>query len=156
LRRPQKFRIVGNRGFKEKGAATYENSYEIPLVQHFQAPRITGEVEGALQESGIREGMILVSAMHITAGVYVNDDEPGIIQDIDEMLDRLAPFGKVYLHHRTGEDNGDAHLKSLLVHHQVIIPVTKGKLDFGPWQQVYYAEFDGQRRKRVVIKVMGD
>jgi secondary thiamine-phosphate synthase enzyme len=117
---------------------------------------ITGEVEGALQESGIREGMILVSAMHITAGVYVNDDEPGIIQDIDEMLDRLAPFGKVYLHHRTGEDNGDAHLKSLLVHHQVIIPVTKGKLDFGPWQQVYYAEFDGQRRKRVVIKVMGD
>jgi len=117
---------------------------------------ITGEVEGALQESGIREGMILVSAMHITAGVYVNDDEPGIIQDIDEMLDRLAPFGKAYLHHRTGEDNGDAHLKSLLVHHQVIIPVTKGKLDFGPWQQVYYAEFDGQRRKRVVIKVMGD
>jgi secondary thiamine-phosphate synthase enzyme len=108
---------------------------------------ITGEVEGALQESGIREGMILVSAMHITAGVYVNDDEPGIIQDIDEMLDRLAPFGKAYLHHRTGEDNGDAHLKSLLVHHQVIIPVTKGKLDFGPWQQVYYAEFDGQRRK---------
>ena len=86
----------------------------------------------------------------------MNDDEPGIIQDIDEMLDRLAPFGKVYLHHRTGEDNGDAHLKSLLVHHQVIIPVTKGKLDFGPWQQVYYAEFDGQRRKRVVIKVMGD
>ncbi|HPZ42566.1 MAG TPA: secondary thiamine-phosphate synthase enzyme YjbQ [Bacillota bacterium] len=117
---------------------------------------ITGEVEKALQESGIQEGMVLVSAMHITAGVYVNDDEPGIIQDIDEMLERLAPFGKAYLHHRTGEDNGDAHLKSLLVHHQVIIPVTKGRLDFGPWQQVYYAEFDGQRKKRVVIKVMGE
>ncbi len=117
---------------------------------------VTGEVEKAVGESGIQEGMVLVSAMHITAGVYVNDDEQGIIQDIDEMLEEMAPYGRDYLHHRTGEDNGDAHLKSLLVHHQVIIPVTKGQLDFGPWQQVYYAEFDGQRKKRVIIKVMGE
>jgi secondary thiamine-phosphate synthase enzyme len=117
---------------------------------------ITGEVETALRKSGIREGMILVSAMHITAGVYVNDAEDGLIQDIDEWLERLAPAGPDYRHHRTGESNGDAHLKSLLIHHEVIIPVTNGALDFGPWQQVYYAEFDGQRPKRVVIKVMGE
>ncbi len=115
---------------------------------------ITGEVKEALKESGITEGMILISAMHITAGVYVNDAEAGIIQDIDEMLEDIAPFGKYYRHHQTGEDNGDAHLKSILVHHQVIIPVTQGKLDLGPWQQVYYAEFDGRRKKSVIIKVM--
>jgi secondary thiamine-phosphate synthase enzyme len=113
-------------------------------------------VEAALKKSGIREGMILVSAMHITAAVYVNDAEDGLIQDIDEWLERLAPTGPNYRHHRTGENNGDAHLKNLLMHHQVIIPVTDGKLDFGPWQQVYYAEFDGQRSKRVIIKVMGE
>jgi len=117
---------------------------------------ITGEVEAALAESGIREGMVLVSAMHITAGVYVNDAEDGIIQDIDEMLERLAPRGPDYRHHRTGEDNGDAHLKSILVHHQVILPVTEGKLDLGPWQQVYYGEFDGCRKKRVIIKIIGE
>ena len=117
---------------------------------------ITREVEEALAKSGIKEGMILVSAMHITAGVYVNDAEYGLIQDIDTWLEELAPFKEDYLHHRTGEDNGDAHLKSMIVHHQVIIPVTDGTLDFGPWQQVYYAEFDGQRRKRVLIKVMGE
>lgn len=117
---------------------------------------ITGEVEGAVKDSGIREGMALVSAMHITAGVYVNDDEPGIIQDIDEMLEKIAPLGVPYRHHQTGEDNGDAHLKSILVHHQVIVPVTNGKLDLGPWQQIYYAEFDGRRKKRVIIKIMGD
>lgn len=117
---------------------------------------ITHEVEKALQKSGIKEGMILVSAMHITAGVYVNDAENGLIADIDEWLEGLAPFKEGYRHHRTGEDNGDAHLKNLLVHHQVIIPVTDGKLDFGPWQQVYYAEFDGKRRKRAIIKVLGE
>ena len=117
---------------------------------------ITDEVEGALRESGVQEGFLLVSAMHITAGVYVNDAESGIIQDIDDMLDRLAPFGPDYQHHRTGEDNGDAHLKSILCHHQVMLPITEGKLDLGPWQQVYYAEFDGRRRKRVVIKVVGE
>ncbi len=113
-------------------------------------------VEKALKKSGIKEGMVLVSAMHITAGVYVNDAESGLIQDIDEWLEKLAPYNPHYRHHRTGEDNGDAHLKSLLIHHEVIIPVTEGNLDFGPWQQVYYAEFDGQRRKRVIIKIIGE
>jgi secondary thiamine-phosphate synthase enzyme len=117
---------------------------------------ITPEVEAALGRSGIREGMLLVSAMHITAAVYVNDAEDGLIQDIDEWLERLAPKGPAYCHHRTGESNGDAHLKSLLMHHEVIIPVTAGRPDLGPWQQVYYAEFDGQRPKRVIIKVMGE
>lgn len=117
---------------------------------------ITGQVEAALRTSGIAEGMILVSAMHITAGVWVNDAEDGLLADIDEWLEHLAPFKKNYRHHRTGETNGDAHLKSLLVHHQVIVPVTKGKLDLGTWQQVYYAEFDGRRKKRVIIKVMGE
>ena len=117
---------------------------------------ITSEVERALEKSGIKEGMVLVSAMHITAGVYVNDAEQGLIQDIDEWLEGLAPFREDYRHHRTGEDNGDAHLKNLIIHHQVIIPVTGGRLDFGPWQQVYYAEFDGKRRKKAIIKVMGE
>ena len=124
--------------------------------KHREFINITHDVESALRKSGIQEGMILVSAMHITAGVWVNDAEDGLLADIDDWLERLAPFRKDYRHHQTGEDNGDSHLKSLLVHHQVIVPVTKGKLDFGPWQQVYYAEFDGQRPKRVVIKVMGE
>lgn len=116
---------------------------------------ITDEVENVLDKSGIKEGMALVSAMHITAGVWVNDHEDGLLQDIDKWLEELAPFNIDYKHHRTGETNGDAHLKSLLVHNQVIVPVTGGKLDLGPWQRVYYAEFDGKRRKRVIIKVMG-
>jgi secondary thiamine-phosphate synthase enzyme len=117
---------------------------------------ITSQVEEILAKSGIKEGMILVSAMHITAGVYVNDAESGLIQDIDEWLETLAPFSPHYRHHRTGETNGDAHLKSMLVHHEVIVPVTNGLIDFGPWQQIYYAEFDGQRKKRLIVKVMGD
>jgi secondary thiamine-phosphate synthase enzyme len=117
---------------------------------------ITPQVESILAKSGIKEGMVLVSAMHITAGVYVNDAEQGLIEDIDAWLEQLAPFRRDYKHHHTGETNGDAHLKSLLVHHEVIVPVTNGALDFGPWQQVYYAEFDGQRRKRVIIKVLGE
>ena len=123
---------------------------------HREYINITPQVEAALIKSGIREGMILVSAMHITAGVYVNDAEDGLIRDIDEWLEHLAPYREDYRHHRTGETNGDSHLKSLIIHHEVIIPVTNGKLDFGPWQQVYYAEFDGQRSKRVIIKVMGE
>jgi secondary thiamine-phosphate synthase enzyme len=117
---------------------------------------ITEEVEKALEKAQIKEGMILVSAMHITAGVYVNDAESGLIADIEEWLEKLAPFRRDYRHHHTGETNGDAHLKNLLIGHEVVVPVTNGKLDFGPWQQVYYAEFDGQRRKRVLIKVMGE
>ncbi len=123
--------------------------------KHREFINITSEVETAVQKSGIREGMVLVSAMHITAGVYVNDAESGLLQDIEEWLQKLAPEGPNYHHHRTGETNGDAHLKSLLIHHQVIIPITNGHLDLGPWQQIYYAEFDGQRRKRVVIKALG-
>jgi thiamine phosphate synthase YjbQ (UPF0047 family) len=134
--------------------------------------RITEDVQAAVDEAGVREGMVLVSAMHITAGVWVNDDEPGIQQDALEWLDKLAPPSWQppandvarallpdpgdYRHHRGGEDNGDAHLKNLLVHHQVVLPITDGKLDLGPWQQVFYTEFDGQRRKRLVIKVVGE
>lgn len=117
---------------------------------------ITDEVEEVVRKSGIREGMVLVSAMHITVGVYVNDAESGLIEDIDEWLEGIAPFKANYRHHRTGETNGDAHLKSLLIHHEVIVPITAGRLDLGPWQQVYYAEFDGLRRKRLIIKVMGE
>ena len=124
--------------------------------KHRQYINITPQVESALDKSGIREGMILVSAMHITAGVWVNDAEDGLLADIDEWLEKLAPFRRDYRHHHTGESNGDSHLKSLLVHHQVIVPVTAGRLDLGPWQQIYYAEFDGQRSKRVIIKVMGE
>lgn len=116
---------------------------------------ITDRVAGFVAGSGIREGFCLVSAMHITAGVFVNDHEPGLWEDIWEWLETLAPFRQDYRHHRTGEDNGDAHLKSILVHHEVMVPVTDGKLDLGPWQQVFYAEFDGQRRKRVILKALG-
>ncbi|MBN1481184.1 YjbQ family protein [candidate division KSB1 bacterium] len=124
--------------------------------RHREYLNISSRVEEAVRKSGVTEGMVLVSAMHITAAVYVNDAEPGLIQDIDEWLQKLAPEGPDYRHHRTGEVNGDAHLKNLLMHHQVILPITDGKLDLGPWQAVYYAEFDGQRRKRVIIKVMGE
>jgi secondary thiamine-phosphate synthase enzyme len=117
---------------------------------------ITTEVTQIVKRSGIKEGMVLVSAMHITAGVYVNDAESGLIKDIDDWLEKIAPPNPDYRHHRTGETNGDAHLKSLLLHHEVIVPITDGELDFGPWQQIYYAEFDGQRRKRVIVKAIGE
>lgn len=117
---------------------------------------ITPQVEAAVRKSGVREGMALVSAMHITAAVYVNDNESGLIQDINEWLDQLAPERPDYRHHQTGEDNADAHLKNLILHHQVILPITAGRLDLGPWQAVFYAEFDGQRPKRVIIKIIGD
>jgi len=117
---------------------------------------ITETIREIVFKSEIKEGFVLVSAMHITAAVYVNDNEPGLFQDIWKWLEHLAPFDKNYKHHDTGEDNGDAHLKSLLMHHQVIVPVTNGDLDLGPWQRIFYAEFDGLRKKRVVVKVMGD
>ena len=124
--------------------------------KHREYVHITPQVEAAVERSGVREGMVLVSAMHITAGVYVNDNEPGLIHDIDEWLEGLAPFRQDYRHHQTGEDNGDSHLKAILVHHQVLLPITAGKLDLGTWQRVFYAEFDGQRSKRVIVKVMGE
>ena len=117
---------------------------------------ITDKVEALVKKSGVREGFALVSAMHITAGVYVNDAENCLIQDIDEWLERLCPFREDYRHHRTGETNGDSHLKNLLIGHQQMLPITNGKLDLGPWEQVFYAEFDGERRKRVIIKIMGE
>ncbi len=134
--------------------------------------RITEDVQAAVDEADVAEGMVLVSAMHITAGVWVNDDEPGIQADALEWLDKLAPpswkepANEVarellpdpgdYRHHRGGEDNGDAHLKNLLVHHQVVLPITDGRLDLGPWQAVFYPEFDGRRPTRFVIKVLGE
>jgi secondary thiamine-phosphate synthase enzyme len=117
--------------------------------------RITDEVRAIVKASGVSDGMALVSAMHITAGVYVNDWESGLIEDFQAWLERLAPAGQPYKHHQTGEDNADAHLKRTLMGQQVILPITNGDLDLGPWEQVFYAEFDGQRRKRVVVKVMG-
>ncbi len=125
--------------------------------------RITDEVQAFCASSGIAEGLVLVSAMHITAGVFVNDDEPGLHEDIEAWLQRLAPGpsaddrapGPDYRHHGTGEDNGDAHLKNLLVGHQVIVPITTGRLDLGPGQQIFYAEFDGRRPKRLVLKAIG-
>lgn len=124
--------------------------------KHREYINITDEVQDIVTQSGVKEGMVLISAMHITAGVYVNDAESGLISDIDKWLEELAPFDINYKHHGTGETNGDSHLKSLLIGHEVIVPITDGELDFGPWQQIYYAEFDGQRRKRVIVKVMGE
>lgn len=135
---------------------SYTDYLVFDTKNHREYINITDEISAALERSRIQEGFVLVSAMHITAGVYVNDAEDGLIQDIDEWLEKLAPFGPNYRHHRTGEDNGDAHLKNLLIGSQVLLPITKGKLDFGPWQQVYYAEFDGRRRKRVIIKIIGE
>ena len=117
--------------------------------------RITDEVAAIVKTSAVQDGMVLVSAMHITAGVYVNDWEDGLIQDFQTWLEKLAPSGLPYKHHQTGEDNADAHLKRTIMGHHVMLPITGGTLDLGPWEQVFYAEFDGQRRKRVVVKVMG-
>jgi secondary thiamine-phosphate synthase enzyme len=116
---------------------------------------ITDDIAKAVSKSSIKEGFVMASAMHITAGIFVNDEESGLKKDIMALLERLAPVGD-YEHHKTGEDNGDAHLKRMLVNHQVILPITKGQLDLGPWEQVFYAEFDGQRKKRVILKALGE
>ena len=117
--------------------------------------RITDDIAAIVRTSGVTDGTALVSAMHITAGVFVNDWEDGLIHDFQDWLERLAPAGLAYRHHQTGEDNADAHLKRTIMGHQIILPITGGKLDLGPWEQVFYAEFDGRRKKRVVVKVMG-
>ncbi|MGE0404661.1 MAG: secondary thiamine-phosphate synthase enzyme YjbQ [Candidatus Korobacteraceae bacterium] len=124
--------------------------------KHREYVHITPQVEAIVKKSGVQDGLVLVSAMHITAGVYVNDNESGLLHDIDAWLEDLAPFRSDYQHHQTGEDNGDSHLKAILVHHQVIVPVTRGRLDLGTWQRVFYAEFDGKRDKRVLVKVLGE
>ncbi|MGC8765376.1 MAG: secondary thiamine-phosphate synthase enzyme YjbQ [Brevinematia bacterium] len=119
---------------------------------------ITPEVEKALKESGIKEGLCLVNAMHITASVFINDNESGLHKDYEEWLETLAPHEPIsrYRHNRTGEDNGDAHLKRQVMGREVVVAVTDGRLDFGPWEQIFYGEFDGQRRKRVLIKIIGE
>ena len=117
---------------------------------------ITSQVDAAVRKSGVREGMVLVNAMHITASVYINDDEAGLLQDYDTVLERLAPQAAMYRHNETGEDNGDAHIKRQLMGREVVVAITDGKLDFGPWEQIFYGEFDGRRRKRVLVKVIGE
>jgi secondary thiamine-phosphate synthase enzyme len=119
---------------------------------------ITADVQDVLRRSGIQEGLCLVNAMHITASVYINDDEPGLLEDYDEWLEKLAPHEPIsrYRHNRTGEDNGDAHLKRQIMGREVTVAVTDGRLDFGPWEQIFYAEFDGRRTKRVLVKIIGE
>ncbi|MCX7761102.1 MAG: secondary thiamine-phosphate synthase enzyme YjbQ [Hydrogenothermaceae bacterium] len=117
--------------------------------------RITDKIKEAVKKSSVKEGLCLVSAMHLTASVFIQDDEEGLHQDIWEWLEKLAPFRENYKHHLTGEDNADAHLKNLITHLQVVLPITEGKLDLGPWQEIFYAEYDGQRPKRVIIKIIG-
>jgi secondary thiamine-phosphate synthase enzyme len=117
---------------------------------------ITPHVEGAVRKSGVREGLVLVNAMHITASVYINDDEAGLLQDYETFLERMAPQAATYRHNETGEDNGDAHIKRQFMGREVVVAITGGKLDFGPWEQIFYGEFDGRRRKRVLVKIIGD
>lgn len=125
-------------------------------TERTQILNITSKLAEIVRKSGIQEGLMLVNPMHITASVYVNDAEPGLYQDILTKLEELAPYGKPYKHHHTGEDNGDAHLKRQLLGQQVTLAITQGQLDFGPWEQVHYAEFDGQRKKRVLVKIIGE
>ena len=137
-------------------------SHRKELWMHIPSRRgfvnITAEVEAAVRESGVREGLVLVNAMHITASVFINDDEPGLHQDYEEWLEQLAPHEPIsrYRHNRTGEDNGDAHLKRQIMGREVVVAITGGRLDLGPWEQIFYGEFDGRRRKRVLIKILGD
>lgn len=118
---------------------------------------VTPRVEEALKKSGIKEGLCLVNAMHITSSIFINDDEEGLHQDFGEWVERLAPYNKAkYRHNLTGEDNADAHLKRTIMGREVVVAITKGKLDFGPWEQIFYGEFDGQRKKRVLVKIIGE
>ena len=117
---------------------------------------ITPQVESAIKKSGVKEGLALVNAMHITASVYINDDEQGLLEDYDRFLETIAPHHATYRHNETGEDNGDAHIKRQVMGREVVVAITGGKLDFGPWEQIFYGEFDGRRRKRVLVKVIGE
>jgi secondary thiamine-phosphate synthase enzyme len=131
--------------------------FNVPARRGFV--NITPQVEEALAESGVREGLALVNAMHITASVFINDDEPGLHHDYEKWLEKLAPFnpsGDVYHHNRTGEDNADAHMKRQVMGREVVVAVTGGRLDFGPWEQIFYGEFDGRRRKRALVKIIGE
>lgn len=128
---------------------------EYTTAKRYDFLNITDDVEDVVVKSGVKDGLVLINPMHITAAVYVNDAESGLLQDFHEWLEKLAPYGLDYKHHRTGEDNADAHLKRQLMGHQVTMAITDGKLDLGTWEQIYYAEFDGQRKKRVLIKILG-
>ncbi len=143
---------------EEKPMKSYRKElwFETPTRRAFI--NITPQVEEAVRESGIKEGLCLVNAMHITASVYINDDEPGLLADYEDWLEELAPHEPIsrYRHNRTGEDNGDAHLKRQIMGREVVVAITDGKLDFGPWEQIFYGEFDGRRRKRVLIKIIGE
>ena len=148
-------RVTGNYG-------TFTEEIWVETKERYQIEPITNKVQEIIQRSGIIDGIVLVNPMHITASVYVNDLEYGLHDDIMSTLERLAPYygpngrdGPEYLHHRTGEDNGDAHLRRQLLGHQVTMPISKGRLHLGPWEEIHYAEFDGRRRKRILIKVMG-
>jgi secondary thiamine-phosphate synthase enzyme len=152
------------RSWYDPGVKSHTEYLTMHTRRRRQLVRLTPDAEAMVGRSGIQEGMLLVSAMHITAGVFVNDDEPGLHADLEEWVQRLAPGpaaddsrpGPDYRHHRSGEDNGDAHLKNLLIGHQVTLPITKGRLDLGPWQQLFYYEFDGKRPKRIVLKAIGE
>ena len=138
-------------------SATEYLTFEIKERMEFR--NITGEVEEVVRKSGVREGLCLVNAMHITASVFINDDEPGLHEDYKRWLEELAPFDpspERYRHNRTGEDNGDAHHKRQIMGREVVVAITGGRLDFGPWEQIFYGEFDGRRRKRVLVKVIGE
>ncbi len=130
--------------------------FDLPARRRFV--NITGDVAQCVRQSGVREGLCLVNAMHITASVYINDDEPGLLEDYDDWLEQLAPHEPIdrYRHNRTGEDNGDAHLKRQIMGREVVVAVTDGDLDLGPWEQIFYGEFDGRRRKRVLVKIIGE
>lgn len=127
----------------------------LKLPKRYALVNITDHVEEVLSRSGVTDGLCFVSAMHITAGIYINDAESGLLEDIARWIENLAPFGQNYRHHQTGEDNGDAHLKSFLTNHALTAPITRGRLDFGTWQQIFYAEYDGLREKRVLVKITG-
>ena len=138
---------------------SYRKTLTLKIPARMDFRNITPDVEAAVRESGVQEGLCLVNAMHITASVFINDDEPGLHEDYKRWLEQLAPFDAspaVYAHNRTGEDNGDAHLKRTIMGREVVVAVTDGRLDTGPWEQIYYAEFDGRRRKRVLVKIIGE
>jgi len=138
---------------------SYRKVLEVNILARMAFRNITGEVQQALKESGVRDGLVLVNAMHITASVFINDDEQGLLEDYARWLEKLAPFDpspERYHHNRSGEDNGDAHHKRQVMGREVVVAVTDGALDFGPWEQIFYGEFDGRRKKRIMIKIIGE
>lgn len=151
----------GFKGAKEiahverSGTVHHTEHLTLHLPKRYALVNLTDHVQEVLARSKVTDGFCFVSAMHITAGVYINDAESGLLADIAEWIEKLAPYGRDYRHHQTGEDNGDAHLKSYLTNHALTAPITNGRLDFGTWQQIFYAEFDGKRDKRVLVKIAG-